>query len=356
MYTVLLIDDDPQILKVFGIALRKNGYRVIEADSGTTGLEAAQKYLPDLILTDIAMPGGDGQALLYHIRQNPELNAKQVVLMTGRTDLVPVRKGMEAGADDFLVKPISLDDLISCVEARLSRAEVHWRVEDRNLDKLRSSLLATLPHELFTPLAGMMGLSEYLHANATIISLEEMQELHNDIYCSGLRLHRTLTNYFRILGLESETSKLEPRSLLPAPKVSTTIQAGIDAVLGRPGPPRNIVMEVTELPIYVHVFDLLTIVEELVDNARKFSGIGTEIFVDLDKDGTLSVTNQGRGMSASQIKEIGAFQQFDRNKHAQPGLGLGLVLVQKLAERNQAKFSIESEVGQGARVKIAFAT
>jgi signal transduction histidine kinase len=353
MHTILLIDDDPQIRKAFGLALQHHGYRVLEADSGETGLETAKLHLPDLILTDIGMPGGDGQTLLCHIRQSPELNTKQVVLMTGRPDLVPLRTGMEAGADDFLIKPISLASLLSCVEARLRRAEIHWRVEDRNLEKLRSSLLATLPHELFTPLAGMMGLSDYLHANATMISLEEMKELHNDIYFSGLRLHRTLTNYFRLLGLENESSKLEERTLLPAFEVRAVILAAIDTVLARPGALRTIAVKVEELPLWVHRDDLKTIVEELVDNARKFSGIGTEIRVVLETDGTLSVANKGKGMSAEQIRQVGAFQQFDRHKQAQEGLGLGLVLVQKLAERNKATFTLESQLGQGAKVSIA---
>ena len=139
MKLIHIIDDDEQIRRSFGMALRNRGYRVIESDSGTTGLELARHQRPDLILTDINMPGGDGQTLLKHIRADPELCSKQVVLMTGRPDLVTPRRGMEQGADDFLVKPVMRDALLTCMEARLNRAEIHWRVEDRELSKLRSS-------------------------------------------------------------------------------------------------------------------------------------------------------------------------------------------------------------------------
>ena len=115
MKTILLIDDDQQLRAMFGLALRKNGYHVIEADSGVAGLAMARQHLPDLILSDIHMPGGDGSTLLRDIRHDPELRSRQVVLMTGRPDLVTPRKGMEEGADDFLVKPVSLDALRSCV-------------------------------------------------------------------------------------------------------------------------------------------------------------------------------------------------------------------------------------------------
>ncbi len=72
-------------------------------------------------------------------------------------------------------------------------------------------------------------------------------------------------------------------------------------------------------------------VEELVDNACKFSRQGTPVEVELSAEGLLSITDQGRGMTAAEIEQIGAFRQFDRKKHEQQGLGLGLVLVQKLA-------------------------
>jgi len=176
---------------MFGLALRRGGYNVIEADSGISGLEMARQHLPDLILSDIHMPGGDGSTLLHDIRHDPELRSKQVVLMTGRPDLVTPRKGMEEGADDFLVKPISLAALLSCMEARFSRASISWRVEDQMLAQLRSSVPANLPHEFFTPLAGIIGLMEILRSDFQELPPEEVQDIHNDIYQSALRLHRT---------------------------------------------------------------------------------------------------------------------------------------------------------------------
>src|SRR5271155_5725803 len=131
MKTILLVDDDQQVRAMFGLALRKHGYHVIEADSGVAGLAMARQHLPDLILSDIHMPGGDGSTLLRDIRLDPELKSKQVVLITGRPDLVTPRAGMEEGADDFLVKPVDLKAVLSCVQARFSRASISWRVEDQ---------------------------------------------------------------------------------------------------------------------------------------------------------------------------------------------------------------------------------
>src|SRR5271170_2455329 len=184
MKTILLIDDDQQVRSMFGVALRRNGYHVIEADSGVAGLSMARQHLPDLILSDIHMPGGDGSTLLRDIRRDPELKSRQVVLMTGRPDLVTPRKGMDDGADDFLVKPVSLAALRTCVDARFSRASISWRVEDQLLAHLRTLVPANLPHEFFTPLAGIIGLMEILCAESPPLAPKEVKDIHHDVYQS----------------------------------------------------------------------------------------------------------------------------------------------------------------------------
>jgi two-component system sensor histidine kinase/response regulator len=224
--TILLIDDDKNVRMALGMALQHCGYRVIEAASGAEGLELARQQLPDLILTDITMPDMDGQAVLKHIRQDPVLSNKQVVLMTGNPGKVSPRNGMEAGADDFLVKPVGLADLSRCVEARLKRAQLHWRVEDRMLSELRSTLHSHLPHEFFTPLAGIIGLSDILRSELTSFSCDDVQDLLNDIHASGLRLHRTLKNYLLMLDLQAAVGEECPREFLSAQVLKESLLAG----------------------------------------------------------------------------------------------------------------------------------
>ena len=353
MNTILLVDDDQQVRTMFGMALRKNGYRVIDADSGVTGLALARQHLPDLILSDIHMPGGDGSTLLQNIRHDPELRSKQVVLMTGRPDLVTSRKGMEEGADDFLVKPVGLNALLSCIKARFSRASINWRVEDQMLARLSSSVPSHLPHEFFTPLAGIIGLMEILRSDFAGLTPEEVQDIHTDVYQSALRLHRTLRNYLLILDLqgakaEAATSPLSPR------EVKASIQDGVSEALRLNQRREDVTVCVKACSIPVKPGDLSLIVEELVDNALKFSRQGTPVEVELSADGRFTVTDRGRGMTAEEIDRIGAFQQFDRKKQEQQGLGLGLVLVQKLAAQQTAKFSLSSQPGEGTQVWIAF--
>jgi two-component system, OmpR family, alkaline phosphatase synthesis response regulator PhoP len=117
MKTILLVDDDQSVRVLYGLVLRRNGYHVLEADSGVVALDIARKHLPDLILSDIIIPGSDGVSLLRQVRDDPDLKYRPFILMSGSPDLVTSYKGLEA-ADDFLVKPIGLQELLECVKTR----------------------------------------------------------------------------------------------------------------------------------------------------------------------------------------------------------------------------------------------
>jgi two-component system sensor histidine kinase/response regulator len=356
MKTILLVDDEKQLRSMFALALERHGYRVFQADSGATGFELARQQLPDLILTDINMPGGDGATLLRNIRQDPELKARQVVLMTGRPDLVPPRRAMEEGADDFLLKPVSLAALISCVEARFRRASISWRVEDEMLSQLRSSMPPQLPHELFTPLAGIIGLVDILRADFVSMPVSEVADIHNDIYHSALRLHRTLRNYLLILDREPSTSVLSSTPL-PPPKAKRSVQEGIDEAMRQNERTADVTAQVDDkCALLISEEDLQRIVSELVDNACKYSRQGTPIDVAVSADGKLTVKDHGRGMTPDEIARIGAFQQFDRKKHEQQGLGLGLILVRKLVEFHGAQLHLTSQPGEGTQAQVTFKT
>src|SRR5882724_3162324 len=333
---------------MYGMALEHKNYRVLTATSGDAGLELARKNLPDLILTDIHMPGTNGRDVLQMLRADPELAAKQIVLMTGNPASLPPRLGMALGADDFLVKPFSLEELVECVGARLKRANVHWRVEDRALTDLRSTLGSTLPHEFLTPLAGILGLVEVLRDEVAVLSPEEIEDLLDDINRSGLRLNRTLKNYLFILDLQSNSENTPPAvTFLAADEAKTLVLSGVAAVMKRYDRQPDLKVDLQECQIAGRAIELAMVVEEIVDNACNFSRKGTPIGIALEANGVFTVTDRGRGMAPEQVQHIGAFQQFDRKKYEQQGLGLGLMLVQKLLARCGGTFAVESRLGQG---------
>lgn len=120
--TILLVDDEKDILEFLQYNLEREGYKVFVANDGLEGVEMAQKVSPDLILMDVMMPRMDGIEACQTIRQDLQLNSPLIAFLTSRAEDYSQVAGFEAGADDYITKPIRPRLLISKVEALLRRA------------------------------------------------------------------------------------------------------------------------------------------------------------------------------------------------------------------------------------------
>jgi two-component system KDP operon response regulator KdpE len=117
---VLVVDDEPRMIRFIRMNLELEGYRVIEASDGLEALEQVRKNLPDLVIMDVMMPKMDGFETLRVLR---EISTVPVILLTVKSDEEDRIHGLEAGADDYVTKPFSPRELISRVNAVLRRAD-----------------------------------------------------------------------------------------------------------------------------------------------------------------------------------------------------------------------------------------
>jgi len=120
-YTLLLVDDEPDILEFVSYNLKKEGFKVITASNGESGLKKAKKENPHLILLDVMMPGMDGIETCDQIRKTPGLEGTLVAFLTARGEDYSQVAGFDAGADDYITKPIKPKVLISRIKALLRR-------------------------------------------------------------------------------------------------------------------------------------------------------------------------------------------------------------------------------------------
>ena len=116
---ILVVDDDPKIRTVVRRGLAYEGYRVVEAASGEEGLEKAREHLPDLVVLDIMLPGIDGLEVTRRLRSSGDEVA--ILMLTARDEVSDRVVGLETGADDYLVKPFSFEELLARVRALLRR-------------------------------------------------------------------------------------------------------------------------------------------------------------------------------------------------------------------------------------------
>ena len=117
--TILIVDDDPDSLDIVRTFLESKGYDVHTARDGRDGLAKVEEVEPDLVLLDVMMPGMDGWEVARVIKNHPEHGATRVVMLTARSGFSDKQEGLRAGADDYIVKPIRLDELATRVEKNL---------------------------------------------------------------------------------------------------------------------------------------------------------------------------------------------------------------------------------------------
>ncbi len=123
MQTILLIEDDPTIRLATEFALTRSGYAVSTCDNGADGLVAAREIHPDLILLDIMLPGMDGFEVAATLRTGD--TATPIIMLTALAQDADKVRGLDAGADDYITKPFSTEELLARIRANLRRASAH---------------------------------------------------------------------------------------------------------------------------------------------------------------------------------------------------------------------------------------
>jgi two-component system alkaline phosphatase synthesis response regulator PhoP len=118
---ILLVDDEPDILEIVGYNLKKEGFEVFTADNGKEAITIAKKEKPDLIILDVMMPEMDGMETCYQIRNTPSLKDTLIAFLTARGEDYSQIAGFDAGADDYITKPVKPRVLVSKVKAILRR-------------------------------------------------------------------------------------------------------------------------------------------------------------------------------------------------------------------------------------------
>jgi two-component system, sensor histidine kinase and response regulator len=355
---ILCIEDDPQMRLVVRLALESVGYEIDDAENGQKGLDLAIKFAPDLILCDIKMPGMDGFQTLEELRKHKSMAHTPFIFMTGENPRTYLRKGMNLGADDFIMKPIEMEDLIKAVQVRLQESDRYKEETQKAVAELSESITLALPHELRTPMTGMMGLAELLKAQAEEMTPKEVKELAELLFASAVRMNQTLEKFWihsQCLLLTSNSTKLS-LSRQTGTKNTDPIIRHVAEDLAR-SYKRSADLNLNLVPQSVAISERYfeQAVRQTIENAFKFSASGSTISISTRIENTFGlilVKDNGRGMTENQIKDIQAFMQFDRERYEQQGLGLGLMIAKRLIEIHGGKLQILSGLDKGTTVSI----
>lgn len=361
MKKILVIDDAEFILESTSTLLKFEGYQVFTAPDGIVGVESALTLKPDLILCDISMPGMDGYEVLTRLRGTPDTTTIPFIFLTAFTEKQNMRAGMEKGADDYLIKPYTRDELVAAIDAQWKKHKNIERHVQEKIEEVGRNINYALPHEFRTVLNQVVGSAKYLSHNAKEIEPDEIHELSEDIISSSQRLMKITENFLIYIKIESFATNPDKKRQLRLSRTDEPAAMLVDIATMLSSKYNrfddiDIVGAVDNLAIDISTESFHKIIDELIDNAFKFSVAGSKISIIIETEDDnlkLAIIDKGRGMSQQQISNVGAYIQFERQMYEQQGVGLGLVIAKRLIELHDGDFTITSEENMGTTVSFS---
>jgi signal transduction histidine kinase len=294
---------------------------------GTTALEVARAWAPDLILTDVMMPGLDGFALLRAVRDDPRTRSISVILLSARADDESRMEGLRAGADDYLVKPVSAVELLARIDGQLALLQL--RGEARATEE-RQRVARDLHDSVVQTLYSLVLLAYAARRDVQSAQRTQVEVSLDQIYEMAQQAQREL----RLLVYQLRPGVLTQDGLVQA------LERRLDAVERRAGVAAHLLVE-GDLALPAPAVDAFySIAQEALTNALKHAA-PTEVSVRLACSGdtaTMIVSDNGRSIDLAAMTAGG---------------GLGLESMRERAESIGASFAIEPVCAGGTRVSVA---
>lgn len=383
----LVVDDDPVMRLLVRAALEGSGWRVEEAENGRDALVAFQRLHPDVVLLDVMMPEMDGFMACAALRTLPEGAHVPVLIMTGLDDYHSITQAYDAGATDFLTKPLNgllLSHRVRYIvrssrvlqELRLSQANLA-QARDAALEgtRLKSEFLATVSHEIRTPMNGVLGMTELLLDTSLT---PEQRDYTDTIRTSGEALLLIINDILDFSKIDADKLQLEEvdfdvRQLLEdivglfqerargkGVKLSCLTQAQVPIWLrGDPGRLRQILSNLLDNAVKFTERGTIAVHAEVEEKPAKQNPIDSALHAPLVPvtgetcpvvSMRFSISDTGIGIAAEACGRI--FQPFMQadgsNTRKHGGTGLGLAICQRLVELMGGTIGVDSEPGRGS--------
>jgi signal transduction histidine kinase len=353
---VLLADDNADMRQYIARLLAER-YRVEAVADGEAALTAARRRPPDLVLTDVMMPRLDGFGVLQGLREDPRTREVPVILLSARAGEESRVEGMEAGADDYLIKPFSARELLARVGAHLQMARMRREAGEalRDADRRKDEFLAMLSHELRGPLAPLGNMLEVVKragGNAELLpqaygtmerQLTQLVRLVDDL----LDVSRITRNKMELRKQRVELASIVHHAAEACRPLGDSLQHEVAVTL-----PRE--------PVYLNADParLAQVFQNLLNNACKYTEPQGRVWLTAERqagDVLVTVKDTGLGIPPDKLASIfDMFTQVDASRErARGGLGIGLALVKRLVEMHDGTVEARSEgPGRGSEFVV----
>jgi signal transduction histidine kinase len=367
----VIVADDNADMRDYLTRLLSTLWQVEAVEDGVAALASARRQPPDLVLSDVMMPRMDGVALLGALRALPETRHVPVVLLSARAGEEAILKGLETGADDYLIKPFAARELIARVQTHLdlSRHRRAWADElaranerEHQLEiavQARDEFIAIASHELktpLTPLALQLAMARKLlrecHDSGAAVPAEQLAAKLESAAQSLERMTGLINKLLDVGRVTSDHLTLA-RERMDLRDAVTRAADGLHAALRASGAS---LVTTADKPA-VGFWDpqgIQTIATNLLSNAINY-GAGKPIAIRIESDSDvarLTVTDHGIGIPGDAKARI--FERFERavSAHHYGGFGVGLWLVRRIVEAHGGTIRVDSTTGEGATFTV----
>ncbi|HEY2293428.1 MAG TPA: ATP-binding protein [Thermoanaerobaculia bacterium] len=346
----LLLVEDNADLRSFLAARLARRYRVETASDGAAGLDVARRVHPDLVVTDVMMAGMDGFELCRRLKADPTFAATPVILLTARAGAEAAAEGLDAGADDYVVKPFALRELEARIAAHLRAREIERQLHERE-SRLAAigQMTSSVVHDLRNPLTLVKGYADLAHAlalrggdAATIARELETVRSESDRL---RRMIEEILDYAR-----GGVPRLAVETLLARGYLAEILQP-LAADLRERGIEVSIDLRLDDsLRVTLDRDRVQRVLENLLINAREALatwGLAKRIAIRAGVDeGSLAlrVADSGPGIPEDAVEHL--FEPFATNGKQQ-GTGLGLVTVRNLVKAHGGEVRVEAKAPEG---------
>jgi two-component system, sensor histidine kinase and response regulator len=346
MHRILIVDDEPVNRHLLRAMLEDEATAVLEAASGPEALAIAQRSAPDLVLLDVLMPQMDGFETTRRLKQEGGDLFLPVVLVTALSDAEARLRGLEAGADDFLTKPIDRAQLVTRVRNLIGLRERELQLRARNLALLelvqfRDEMSSTLIHDLRNPITVIQMCLAHMATRhqKDPVSLDTL----NDGRLATERVTRIVENMLDLVRMEARRLVLHRSATRPTDLLATVAEARGPLVRNR-----TVHVDVQgdrDLQVSADV-DLLTrVIENVVDNSLRHVPVGGHIVLKAEARGdvaTITIGNDGPPVPSDMRETI--FEKYARGEGAgRTNLGLGLYFCRLAVEAHGGRIWVRDE-------------
>ncbi|MBI9058922.1 MAG: hybrid sensor histidine kinase/response regulator [Labilibaculum sp.] len=354
--TVLVVDDNPNNLKIVALTLRELNFKIVIATNGKSAIDLVERTKPDLVLLDIMMPEMDGFQVCEIIKSKEEHKNLPIIFLTAVGEKSKIVKGFELGGVDYITKPFNKEELIirikTHLELKFTRDELQETSDHlADLNSLKDKMFSIIGHDLRSPLGNIQMTLDLLSKGIFEHDSDDYKETMQTLVECSDEVSNLLENLLGWAKSQSGNLKMQPEQINVANLVESSFY-----LFKRNLSLKNISFESQvsdNIEISADMYLTKTILRNLISNALKFTAEGGKIIVQCklnEEHIHLSVVDTGIGITEEDQTKL-----FDAKEHistygtnGETGRGIGLKVAGSFAEKMEGKITVESQIDNGS--------